>query len=660
MVLRMLGSAAAVLSRCGNSRALAGSTRPSHPAAVTEYSRLFASLSSSSSSTASGCASASRRGAPISSTAFVSGATTTSVMWRRCRGDDSGGSRGFSTAAGTAKRDAGPLTEDGPMDLQQRRLLSTRRRSVGGHVGNRSCLMSTSDSGKEGESDPMIHDRDFWTDARDPYPATSSGGDAYVDGDKGRGAGGVEAFGLLEEGEDKDTWMEGVDVDPEAEAIFYGDKIPFPDLGLSATLCRHLETLNLPHSTAVQAAAIPRVLGGKDVIIGAETGSGKTLAYLLPIVERFLRGDAVAKDLPEELLGNARGWSMFPDVIVLVPNKELCEQVLSVLKEILRALSADEGITRDLTAAGMYGSSYEYPFSPNRPAPSILVCTPSFLHKYTNMKAVPLFCKATSLVMDEADMLMEGSYKKQLDDILVSFRRADKIVAEMGLPGFERTQYVLAAATLPTYGLKSVDQYVKRAFPSAHKIQQVHMHKHHPAIQQEFIKVGEHISDKIEAVVDLLRGESEAERTRTMVFANTAASCKLACEALAEEGFSFVPYHKEVAPRDRLENLKALKSGSAKILVCTDLAARGIDVPSVARIVQMEMATNVVHHLHRLGRAARAGRTGRATNFFDSSTKDLVNSIKGAEGSRLDGSFSRQRGFRKKFKKYGPSRTFQR
>ena len=91
--------------------------------------------------------------------------------------------------------------------------------------------MSTSDSGKEGESDPMIHDRDFWTDARDPYPATSSGGDAYVDGDKGRGAGGVEAFGLLEEGEDKDTWMEGVDVDPEAEAIFYGDKIPFPDLG---------------------------------------------------------------------------------------------------------------------------------------------------------------------------------------------------------------------------------------------------------------------------------------------------------------------------------------------------------------------------------------------------------------------------------------------
>ncbi|CAN0178599.1 unnamed protein product, partial [Laminaria digitata] len=154
--------------------------------------------------------------------------------------------------------------------------------------------------------------------------------------------------------------------------------------------------------------------------------------------------------------GNARGWAMFPDVIVLVPNKELCDQVLTVLKGILRALEADGNADVTVTAAAMYGSSYEYPYSPNRPAPSIVVCTPSFLHKYTNMKAIPLFCKATTLVMDEADMLMEGSYKKQLDDILVAFRRADRtqVVDEEGegergggeeggvkLRGIEKTQY---------------------------------------------------------------------------------------------------------------------------------------------------------------------------------------------------------------------------
>ncbi|CAM9883196.1 unnamed protein product, partial [Hapterophycus canaliculatus] len=99
-----------------------------------------------------------------------------------------------------------------------------------------------------------------------------------------------------------------------------------------------------------QAAAVPGILGGEDMIVGAETGSGKTLAYLLPIVERVLRGHTMAKDLPDELLGNARGWPMFPDVIVLVPNKELCDQVHSVLKGILKALDADgdNGVTGEL------------------------------------------------------------------------------------------------------------------------------------------------------------------------------------------------------------------------------------------------------------------------------------------------------------------------
>ncbi|CAM9614354.1 unnamed protein product, partial [Sphacelaria rigidula] len=162
---------------------------------------------------------------------------------------------------------------------------------------------------------------------------------------------------------------------------------------------------------------------------------------------------------------------------------------------------------------------------------------------------------------------------------------------------------VLAAATLPTYGLKSVDQYIKRAFPDARKIERDLMHKHHPAIQQarfflEFIEIGEKVYEKINAVIDLLR-ESGADMTRTMLFANTAASCQRACDALEEEGFEVVPYHKDIVPLERMQNLQALRSGRAKILVCTDLAARGIDVPSVTHIIQMEMATNVVScHYH--------------------------------------------------------------
>ncbi|CAN0306681.1 unnamed protein product, partial [Pylaiella littoralis] len=580
-----------------------------------------------------------------------------------------------STARSISNSSSSSSSNESRRHHHQRRQQGLQQR---GHSVSLRLKSTAGESGGEGKG--------FWTDdaggfEEPPSFLESSGrGDAASRPWEEPAAADAAEAGFLQEEDDEAEWMAGQEVDPEAEAIFFGDRVPFSDLGLSPALCGHLEALGIGHSTAVQAAAVPGILSGEDLIVGAETGSGKTLAYLLPIVERVLRGHAIAKGLPNELLGNARGWPMFPDVIVLVPNKELCEQVHSVLKGILKALDAD-GNT-DVTAAAMYGSSYEYPFSPNKPAPSILVCTPSFLHKYTNMKAIPLFCKATTLVMDEADMLMEGSYKKQLDDILVAFRRADRVQVEeeslvdgqIKMRGIDKTQYVLAAATLPTYGLKSVDQYIKRAFPEARKIQQVHMHRHHPAIQQastpgkacagerqEFVEVGGQVFDKIQAVIDLLRESgSETDTSRTMVFTNTAASCKRAYEALSEEGFSVVPYHKETVPLERLANLHALRSGRAKILVCTDLAARGIDVPSVTNIVQMEMATNVVQHLHRLGRAARAGRTGKATNFYDDSTKDLVNSIMEAgEGSRLDGSFSRQRGFRKKFKKYGPSRTFQ-
>ncbi|CAN0057484.1 unnamed protein product, partial [Ectocarpus fasciculatus] len=272
-------------------------------------------------------------------------------------------------------------------------------------------LSSTAAGGAGGEG------KGFWTEDEEvvgfeePPSSTlfrerSTGGagappSAVWDGD----AADAGEAGFLQEEDDEAEWMAGQEVDPEAEAIFFGDRVPFSDLGLSPALCGHLEALGIGDSTAVQAAAVPGILSGEDMIVGAETGSGKTLAYLLPIVERVLRGQAIAKNLPDELLGNARGWPMFPDVVVLVPNKELCDQVHSVLKGILKALNAD-GIT-SVTAAAKYGSSYEYPFSPNKPAPSILVCTPSFLHKYTNMKAIPLFCKVTPSSSSESDYIRQ-------------------------------------------------------------------------------------------------------------------------------------------------------------------------------------------------------------------------------------------------------------
>ncbi|CAM9402348.1 unnamed protein product [Chrysoparadoxa australica] len=444
------------------------------------------------------------------------------------------------------------------------------------------------------------------------------------------------------------------EADPEAERFFYGNKQPFADLGLGSGLVKALEYQGIAHSTAIQASAIPAILAGKDVVIGSETGSGKTLAYLLPVLQDLI--ERQMDDPPEAYLGNAPDWSLFPDVVILAPNRELCEQVLSVTQSLIEALrGVDDSEDPLLTAEALYGGNRDYPYGPGRHAPNIVICTPVFLADYGTMRNIPIFVKARTLVLDEADMLMDGGYKKQLDDILTGFRRRDKLVKAEELP---KTQYILAAATLPTYGLKSVDQFIDRAFPDAVRLRNQYLHQHHPAIKQKFIEIDPGIEAKIEALLDVLSEETKAQEFhRTMIFTNTLSSCKEVFAACEEAGLPAAPYHKEVTPFERAENLDMFRSGELPLLVCTDLASRGLDIPSVSRIVQVEFATNVVQHLHRLGRAARAGKKGTATSFYDASNADLVNSIRAAgERGSLDASFSRRRGFRKKFKKFGPSR----
>jgi superfamily II DNA/RNA helicase len=140
---------------------------------------------------------------------------------------------------------------------------------------------------------------------------------------------------------------------------------------------------------------------------------------------------------------------------------------------------------------------------------------------------------------------------------------------------------------------------------------------------------------------------------KTMIFLNTAQAAARVQDALAQAGFPSVAFHKEVRSSDREENLRQFRENQVPLLVCTDLASRGLDIPDVKQIIQVEFAPNVVQHLHRIGRAVRAGREGRAVNFFDEGSADLVESLQLAGEESLDRSFSRQRGFRKKVKKYG-------
>ena len=144
-----------------------------------------------------------------------------------------------------------------------------------------------------------------------------------------------------------------------------------------------------------------------------------------------------------------------------------------------------------------------------------------------------------------------------------------------------------------------------------------------------------------------------------MVFVNSTDACEAVTEELRRQGLRATAFHAEVSTADRADRLRALAEGEAEVLVCTDSAARGVDVPGVTHVIQAEFAGNAVDYLHRIGRTARCGAEGRVTNLFGETNEELIRAVRDAEsrGEPIEGAFSRKRSFRKKFKKYGPSRT---
>lgn len=219
---------------------------------------------------------------------------------------------------------------------------------------------------------------------------------------------------------------------------------PFAALGLAPWLAAALEGSGKRLATRIQALSIPPILAGEDVVLGSETGAGKTLAYLLPLFELAARAHAD----PERARVKAKEWEYFqerraalkekggggmeslsslaqdfpweaPLAIVLVPNRQLGEQVLRMAGEVLGANGGVEGVTIDALPGSLEG---DWPYHPkSRPAPSVLVCTPAALSGFD--RDVGIFARVGTLVVDEADMLLEGDYGRHLDRILVAFKR---------------------------------------------------------------------------------------------------------------------------------------------------------------------------------------------------------------------------------------------
>lgn len=379
----------------------------------------------------------------------------------------------------------------------------------------------------------------------------------------------------------------------EAEPVFGSGS--FAALGLSAELCSVLSENGISTPTRVQQRCIPPILGGADVVIGAATGSGKTYAYLLPVVMALKAAEAL-RDEGEPPLRIARR----PRAIVVVPTRELAEQVLAVAKEL--SYSVKFRVIGATTGAGSSGLKKLKDLLAASPV-DVLVTTTGRLLQLLDVKAIDLrFTR--HIIVDEVDTMFDAGFGPELQRILRASRGRGDVV--------NKPQYIAAGATHPT----AAETMYKVEFPDAKRLD-VDLHLPPPGLDARFVRTT--AEGKLQELVALLgdsKKDGHMQGGRLIIFCNTISSARFVEHFLSESGYSTASVHGEIPPERRANEFQSFKSGQVQLLVCTDIAARGLDNLDIAHVIIFDFPTSAVDYIHRAGRTARAGAEGRVTSLI--------------------------------------------
>ena len=338
----------------------------------------------------------------------------------------------------------------------------------------------------------------------------------------------------------------------------------FKDLGLDEQLLNAIRRLGYDSPTQIQARSIPHVLQGEDVIAESATGSGKTLAF----------GCAMLQNVSPD--GNLQG-------LALVPTRELAEQV----KDSLRQLSYQ----KPLNIIAVYGGVALGPQISAAPKADVIVATPGRLLDLMSHRAVD--CSTVRiLVLDEADRMFDMGF---IDDV-------KKIIGQCT----ERKQTLLFSATIGSYVAEIAGRYMKNPV-SVSAVKQVDPAK----LRQVYYDVPGNM--KISLLVHLLENERSG---LVMVFCNTRRTTDFVAKNLKVNKISAIPIHGGLSQNKRTNTIRTFSGGKVSVLVCTDVAARGLHIDNVSHIYNYEIPKDSKDYVHRIGRTARAGEEGIAVNLL--------------------------------------------
>ncbi|RKQ57946.1 superfamily II DNA/RNA helicase [Vogesella indigofera] len=349
--------------------------------------------------------------------------------------------------------------------------------------------------------------------------------------------------------------------------------MPFSTLGLDPALLHALDEQGFHTATAIQREAIPAILHGRDLLATARTGSGKTAAYCLPLLQRWQHGRHDGKQ---------------PTLLVLLPTRELAQQVGSVLQQLARHLPPPKIVT-------VYGGvSLNPQLMALRGGADIIVATPGRLLELLANNALRLN-QVRTLVLDEADRLLEQGFADELEQVLAT------------LP--LQRQTLLFSATFAA----NVQQLATKLLTDA---QRIHIAEQAPDIRQRAIEV-----DSRQRTALLCRLIAEQEGARMLVFVASKQGASELAQTLQREGIRAAALFGELAQGRRERVLENLKDGTLQVIVATDLAARGIDIPALPVVINYDLPRSPQDYTHRIGRTGRAGESGLAISLIDADSR---------------------------------------
>ncbi|NCU30761.1 DEAD/DEAH box helicase [Candidatus Saccharibacteria bacterium] len=350
------------------------------------------------------------------------------------------------------------------------------------------------------------------------------------------------------------------------EDVPYEPRHKFSDFALNPEIQRTLEYLELTIPTAIQDQAIVPILAGDDVIGLANTGTGKTAAFLLPIIEKLSKNPARNS------------------VLVLTPTRELAQQI----DEEFKRFSPGQKLYSTVCVGGANIGRQIRELQRN---PHVIIATPGRLKDLIDRRVLVLSAVNT-FVLDEADRMLD-----------MGFIRDIQRVAEM-LPNNRQT--LCFSATLTPAIQKIMSEMMQD--PKVISVRSGETSSH---IDQNVVEVFDKIH-KISVLEDMLREESFE---KVLVFCETKYGAQRLADNLSKNNLPAVAIHGNKTQSQREKALKAFKTNAVKVMVATDVAARGLDIPNVSHVINFDQPKVYDDYIHRIGRTGRAGKTGKALTF---------------------------------------------